>query len=281
MDSISSSCSATPCYWDNTAMKRSYNAVQFSRITASRQESKDITIFTDEGDKVTISYDYKTQASYANLKALVYRGDFAASENQAVVREILTRIQGEDFQFEDSRNLTIAVDGDLNEQELADIKKAIAGIDEIMTDLLHGGDTSEAMTAAAEIRDLESIAGLEADYRYEKTVVIEKYALKDSETDAKYGLSESSTPGRHRNRLNSFMKRIEKMIEIVEHSNVKPSKFFKPLEKLLTNIITELKEDNPANKARRHVADLMGAELIKRIRQLAHKNNFHVTPEIL
>jgi hypothetical protein len=279
MDSISSSCSATPCHWDNTAIRKSYNAVQLSRITASSQESKDITIFTDEGDKVTISYDHETQASYANLKALAYRGDFAASENQAVAREMLTRIQGENFQFEDSRNLTIAVDGDLNKQELADIKKAIAGIDEIMTDLLHGGDISEAMADAAEIRDLETIAGLEANYRYEKTVVIEKYALKDSETYSKHGLSESPTLGRHRNRLKSFMKRIEKMTEIVEHSKVKPSKFFKPLEKLLTNLTKELKEDNPANKARKHVADLMGAELFKRIRQLADKNNFHVTPE--
>jgi hypothetical protein len=226
---------------------------------------------------VTISYDHKTEASYASLKALAYCGDFAAGENQAVAREICARIQGKDFQFDDSRNLTIAVEGDLNKQELADIKKALAGIDEIMTDLLHGGNISEAMAEADEIRDLETIAGLEADYRFEKTVLLEKYTLKNAETYSKNGLSEGLTPGRHRNRYHSLSKRIEKMTEIIEHSNVKPSRFLKPLEKLFANITGEFKEDHPPGKARRHVADLIRDELFKQIRLLAEKDNSHVT----
>ena len=281
MDSISSSCAATPCHWDNAAIKSRYNTAQFSRIAASTQESKDITIYTDEGDRVTISYEHEIQASYADLKVLAYCGDFAVNENQALVGEMLTRIQGRNFQFEDSRNLTIEVDGHLNEQELANIKKAIEGIDEIMTDLLHGGDIAEAMTDAAGIRDLESIAGLEADYRYEKAVVIEKYALSNLETQEKYGLNGGVIPGRHGNKPNSFMNRIEKMAEIIENSDVAPDRFLKPVERLFANITKEINTDNSANKARRHVAGLMGAELIKRIRQLAHKTNFLVTPQIL
>ena len=278
MDSISSSCSTTPGCWDNAAASRSYDAVQFSRIAVSSQESKDITIFTDEGDKVTLSYDHQTQASYANLKALSYRGNFAISEDQAAAKEILAKIQGERFQFEDSQTLTITVDGDLNEQELADIQKAIKGIDEIMTDLLQGGEVSEAMIEDSDIRDLESIASLEADYRYEKTVQIEQIALKESKTYSRYELPENVTPDKQGKRIDSFMKLIDKMSKIVEDSNVKPAKFFRPLKRLFENIIHEHNEDRPGSKVKRHAAELIGSELFQRIKQLVEKDDSDTTP---
>lgn len=197
MDSISSSSSTATCSWDNAAVTQSYNALQFSKIAASSTESKGITIFTDEGDKVTLSYDQQMQASYADLKALSYQGNFTISENQAAVKEILSRIQRESFQLEESRNLIITVDGDLNAQELADIQKAINAIDGIMTDLLQGGSISDAMTEAAGIRDLESIASLEADYRYEKAVWVEKITLQESEAYTGYGMPEDFMPDKH------------------------------------------------------------------------------------
>lgn len=264
---ISSSCSVTPAWWDHAAIRRSYSAVQLSRISVSSCESKDISIYTDEGDKVTISYDHQTQASYANLKALAYRGDFAAGENQVVAKGVLARIQGESFQFEDSRNLIISVDGNLNEQELADIKKAIEGIDKIMTDLLKGGNFSEAMADATELRDLDSIAGLEADYHYEKAVLVENMALREAGIYSRYGLSENISSAGHRRNADPFKKIVDGMTKIVEDSHAKPSNFYKPVKMLFANIIQELKEDKPGNRATRHVAELIGAELIKKIRQ--------------
>ncbi len=281
MDSISSSCATTPACWDSAAVSKSYNSMQFSRISASSKESKDITIYTEEGDKVTISYDQQTQASYDSLKALSYRGDFARSGNQTMAKEVLTSIQGERFQFEDSRSLSISVDGDLNDQELSDIKKALEEVDEIMTDLLQGGNISEAMADAAEIKDLESIAGLEADYRYEKTLQVEKVALEESETYSRYGTPQDISSPKHKNELDSFMKLIDKMAKIVEDSNAKPKKFSKHLNRLFANYAKDLEEDRPGNKAKRRAADLIGAELVKRIEQLADKDKSGGFPKMM
>lgn len=272
MYSVSSPCEATPGCWDNAALSRSHKAMQFSQVTASSEESKNITIYTDEGDKVTLSYDHQTQASYANLKALSYQGSFAVSEDTVGAKEALTRIQGEQFLFEDSRNLTISIEGDLNELEVKDIKEAIMKIDKIMTDLLHGGDTSEAMAGAEKLKDLETLSGLEADYQYERSVLVEQIAVKESTTTLKSEMAEApaASPDEEWTSLNDL---IERMSNIIEETKIKPSKFFKPLRQLFTGISKGLERHLPGHKIKRHMADLIGSELAKRLEQLSEKAN--------
>ena len=279
MNSVASCCSTTPAYRDFDTVSKKYNVVQFSQIEATRKESKDITILTDEGDKVTISYNHQIQLTYANLKALAYNGTFSKTEDQAIVREALARVQGEAFGFEDKQGLTITVEGDLNEHELEDIRKAMESIDEIMTDLLQGGDITEAMAEAAELKDLETITGLEADYRYEKAVLVENTTMQESETYSRPGSAQHIPPGRHGRRLDSFMKFVDRMEKWIEDSRVKPSKFLRPLQGLFRNIHQGLNKDNPIEKAKMRVADLIGSELMKRIRQEKDEEDLESTPK--
>ena len=60
--------------------------------------------------------------TYEGLAKKRVSGDY---QGHAITRENLAMFQGERFEFETSRSISISVDGDLNEQELKDIKKAI------------------------------------------------------------------------------------------------------------------------------------------------------------
>ena len=85
MESITSCCSNTPAYGDFSAVSKNVKATQYSKIEASSSQSKDITLYTEEGDKVTLSYNQESSLTYASLSAMSYGFDFSSDENQAIV----------------------------------------------------------------------------------------------------------------------------------------------------------------------------------------------------
>ncbi len=291
MESITSCCSNTPAYGDLSAVSKNVNAAQYSKIEASSSQSKDITLYTEEGDKVTLSYNQESSLTYANLSAMSYGFDFSSDENQAMVKETLARLEAEMFSFNAGRDITLSVEGNLNEQELSDIKTALKGIDEIMTDLLNGGDISEAMSEAEDIKDLDTIAGLEADYKYERSISIERAAVQQTEIYEKYSIpenatysepaafqepeiyannniSENMTASRHGHRGKSFMKRLDRMADWIEKSHVNPSRFLKPMKNMFKDIQNRFGEDTPIHRAKKNISRLFGRELSSRIHQL-------------
>lgn len=277
MDGVCSCNQNIPDNWNHSAYGKSVNAMEYNRISASSSESKDVTIFTDEGDKVTISYDQKTEASYSNLKALSYQGAFATENDIAVTEEKLTRMQAEQFSFENSKNLSISVDGDLSQEELADIKEALKQIDGMMTDLLHGGDISEAADEIEAIRNLESLSRLEADYSYEKEVLVEHFGAKQTTTYSEYQAPERIGRGRHRRGQKSLERLIEKMEKLIEDSKARPSKFLKPLQRLFDKMSQRLNDDDPALDDKRQTIQLVESELIKTVEKMAIKEQSETT----
>ena len=281
MDGICSCNQNIPDKWNLSAYGKSVNTIEHNRISASSSESKDITIFTDEGDKVTISYDQETEASYINFKTLSYQGAFATANDASVTKEKLSRMQAEQFLFENSKNLSISVAGDLNEAELADIKEALKQIDAVMTDLLQGGNISEAADEIEEIRNLKTLSSLEANYRYEKEVWVEHIAVKQTSAYSEYQATERIDKGRHGRDYNSLEKLIEKMEALVEDSKARPSEFLKPLQRLFDKISQRLDYGIPAHDAKRQTLQLIESELIKKVEQMAIKEQSEVTLTIV
>jgi len=113
---------------DFSANSRIYNELLLTRIETSNQQNKDITIVTDEGDRVTISSSFQSQAVYSTYKGISQYTVSATSENLGMEKNQLTMFEGETFDYENDRNFSISVDGDLNKQELKSIKKAVKNI---------------------------------------------------------------------------------------------------------------------------------------------------------
>ena len=273
MNAISSCCSNMPAYGNSGAISKNAYAAQYSKLVASSSQSKDITLYTDEGDKVTLSYNQESSLTYANLKAMSYGFDYLTADNQEMVKETQARFEAEMFGFNASRDFTLSVEGDLNEQELADIKAAMAGIDEIMMDLLNGGNISEAMADAEEIRDLDTIAGLEAAYKFERSILTERTTVLQTESVAKNNIPENIATPRHGHRGEIFRNKLDNMAALIENSHTDPSRLLNHIKKMIETIQNRYEEDTPIHRAKKHVADLIRNELVDRIDQMAKQNS--------
>jgi hypothetical protein len=254
------------------------NELLLTRVETSNQQTEDITLVTEEGDRVTISSSFQSQAVYSTYEGISQYTVSATSENLAMENTAFVLFEGETFEYENDRNFSISVDGDLNEQELKAIKKAIKTIDKIMTDILYGKNIPEALAKAAEIVNSDSIASLEANYQFEKNVYVEKSAIQETVTYSKDGLAEN-IEAPNNNEL-TIENPIDEMITAVKDSGVTPSKFKKPLNKLFANILNNLPGNDHQNKPRAHLAKFMGRNLINRINQLSkneHINDYSFT----
>src|SRR5262245_28398005 len=89
-------------------------SAQAAKVTVSESQSSDVTLVTAEGDRVTLSSSNSAELSFALYNA---QG----------------RVDGEDSvaasaQFSTSRSFSLTIEGDLNKEELKDIRRAIKTI---------------------------------------------------------------------------------------------------------------------------------------------------------
>lgn len=145
------------------AVIQNFKAEKQSHLTASCEKDLDLSIYTDEGDKVTLSYDAKTKANYLSY------------ENLAWQKGALSWEKNREFSYSSSKSFSLTVDGDLNKQELMDIKKVLKGIDKILRDFM-AEDMKHLLKDTEKIQNLDTIAGVEAQYSYEKQLFIEQKA---------------------------------------------------------------------------------------------------------
>ena len=276
MNSINPSATTISQQPDFSANSRIYNEVLLTRIETSNQQNKDITLVTDEGDRVTISSSFQRQAVYSTYEGISQYTVSATSENLGMENTELTMFEGEQFDYENDRNFSISVDGDLNKQELKSIRKAVKTIDKIMTDILYGKHIPKGLAKAIEISNLGSIASLEANYQYDKTVLVEQTAIQEAVTYSMDGLVEPIAPP-NTNEL-PIENPIDEMITAVKDSGVKPSKFIKPVKKLFANMLNNLPDSDPQNKPKAHLAKLIGTHLIERINHLPEYEDTNTYP---
>jgi hypothetical protein len=161
------------------ACSRSYNTSELNRVTRSLEQHADVTLVTAEGDRVTLSSGSQAQVTYATYEDLRYmRGRFAEFHSETLGLEV-------------SREYSILVDGDLNEKELRDIRKAVRAIEKIMRDFL-SGDIAHAAAKAMKIGKLESISSLDASLQFERSLSVEQQVTG-------YVASEPAEPGKRAN----------------------------------------------------------------------------------
>ena len=266
MNSITQYTPSSPVPADFRGAYQSYAELQAVRISVSEARSKDITIFTDEGDKVTISSNQQNRFQSLTYEGLAREKVSGDHQGHAITRESLAAFKGERFELESSRHISISVVGDLNEQELKDVRKAIKGIDKIMTDLLYGGNMIEAAAKATEIKNLDTISGLEANYRYEKMVMVEQTSIIEAMTYSKRGLTETSPlAAKGANYLHHLKTLIDEMADMVKESRTEHSKFHKSIENLFSNYRNDLNGKEFQDNDKIQLTELIEAALIERI----------------
>jgi len=134
----------------------------------ARKESKDtdLVLRTKDGDIVTLSRSTNKSAEFSTYSGFNKNGNSMVSEN------------GYSMGFAYSSMYEISIEGDIDENELKDINKAINSLDKAMTKLSKG-NVDEALKDALSIGSLGSVAGYEASLTYTETKEYQ-YAEKSS-----------------------------------------------------------------------------------------------------
>ena len=263
----------------NSQPENSYTslALKAARVTASTSLSKDITIETDEGDKVTLSYKNDTRFQAASYDAFYQRNTLVNGENGNLMHQQTAQSYTDIFSYSQENQFSLSIEGDLNQQERKDIRKALEIIDKLMMDTLQGGDLLKAAQNAAKILNLESIDTVDADYRYQSLVTIEEMTQVTSVSNyGDSGVLEDSLSGLELPERSSTEEQVQELIdrmaEFIEEwaaeKKMKTEHFLRPVEKLFADYLEKL-EDDPQAQAQKELFEYLGKGLLEQIRDMS------------
>jgi len=209
----------------------SSRSLQVSQVAAASQTTKDITIYTDEGDKVTLSFESEKSVYYAHYRGQARQVQGDRYQNGAALQMQQVAVSREMLAMSDDSTFAIAVEGNLNDQELKEIKTALQKIDALMTDIVYSNDTTQMAATTAELRELDSLAGIEADYQYTKAEMVQHAALSNESRTVRTTAPVDSHRRSDRQRM-PLRRMLNDLIQMVKASGVKPRMFARPLKEL-------------------------------------------------
>jgi len=150
---------------DNSAALNSQKAPNFSaglqaaQVKVSQSQTADMTIVTAEGDTVTLSSSKSAELSFATYNA------------EGQVGGASVGFSGTSAELHRSSAFSLSVDGDLNKEELKDIRRAIRTIQKAANDALKGHD-EKAASRTAKLASLDQIASIDADLEFNQEVSV-------------------------------------------------------------------------------------------------------------
>ncbi|MFQ5596472.1 MAG: hypothetical protein ACE5GK_00325 [Nitrospiria bacterium] len=140
--------------------------MEASRLQINIEKRSDFTLFTKDGDKVTLS-------SLASLEA----GTTTYTSEGTLTGEA-AQTEVDAFQVNKAFELELSVEGDLNKQEIKDIRRAFTQMRKMVKNYITGRE-DKAMHRASKIMNFKSISGFEAVYQYVRTASAYEGSLED------------------------------------------------------------------------------------------------------
>ncbi|MFQ5588890.1 MAG: SPOR domain-containing protein [Nitrospiria bacterium] len=243
----------------------------FSNTQLQIQKSSAFTLFTAEGDRVSLSTFSSIEASVSTYNHM---------------GEVQGAGESTDISLSKTFAMSLSMEGEFNAEELKDLKKALKAIEKLSKDFFKG-KPEKALDRAERVSGLSTIASFEAVLHYQKNLSVEQTV-----TDTAPALSEpvaqppaspapapstepspaalpvpakpeatptpgpilpdaensppatpvstppASTPQAEPNiRVTAFA---AKITEVIEKSNVEPKKIMKPLNKFMDRLFEKL-----------------------------------------
>ena len=132
---------------------------RLTQVQAATHTSADITLVTAEGDKVTLSTDAVLQAAYTRYDA---RGR---------LRGYGLERHTETFQLASANDISLQIEGDLNDAERADIEQALGTIEKFAADFFTGkGD--EAPNQIFNLGNLNTLRSIDTTLEFSQSLTV-------------------------------------------------------------------------------------------------------------
>jgi hypothetical protein len=143
------------------------STAQATAVNLSQSRSSDITLVTAEGDTVTLSASQTMEMSFETYSSKGVAG--SAAGVSAEVRQ--------------SREFSLTIDGDLNREELKDIRKAIRTLVKAERDVLKGHE-ERATERTARLQDLDQLISIDARMEFRQAVSVTKATVETPASEA-------------------------------------------------------------------------------------------------
>jgi len=154
--------------FDNQAMNnkqdinQQFQKFQSSRFHFASNQSQSIILTTDEGDKITINSSRASSIDYMSY-------DYTKN-----LKNKMMTIQEEKGKVLQSSSFEISIEGDLNEEEKADIQGILKDLDNVMKDLKNGNLYSVLKNSTKLLENKETLSSLNAVLQFSQEVEIEE-----------------------------------------------------------------------------------------------------------
>jgi hypothetical protein len=238
-------------------------AAQDTQIKADSLQQKDITVYTKEGDKVTLTLEARTQLSYSNYQGQFSQISAVGSPNAAALELQNVAVQQETLELAGARTFTVSVEGDLSEQELKDIKTVLQQIDAVMMAILDNGRPQSTPEDLA-IKDLDTLAGAEARYYQTGNIVLQQTTYLESDLAAvRQSPSDGPKPEKHGRDLAAKIR--DRLEHLIDASHVKPRHLARPLKGYFNNLFKHFSDLKPLDRGPYNLARQIGSDLVKHV----------------
>ena len=236
----------------------SYRSAQYRRLTVSQEQNADISILTEEGDKITLSL------------ATEFHAGFVTYSSSGRTRSGAFEVQAESLMVDMSQGLQIRVEGDLSEEEISDIQKTLQEIAKIMQDVL-SGDLDKAAAGAAKVAGYDTISSVAADLSYEQHTILEQRSITESQSQTR-GPAESDS--KHENAEGSREQRIDGLTDLmmarVGRAKTGKRKFLGPARRLLSQMLRRTTHEGHASHGQ-ELAEKVKSSFLKKLQEAADR----------
>lgn len=214
---------------------------QSTRATLDARANAEISLVTADGDKVTLSASSALLATYSTYD---YLGRLDG-------RTLAAR--GEKLQIAGTGAYTVTIEGELDQEELADINKLLDTIEAATSDVL-SGNPEGLLKSFAELGKLDSIATFQAALNYSRSASAERTtniastseAASDNATETAF--TKSPTEPRSTRRFLNRLAQIARHLEDENHLDKTPKRFMQLLKKLANNLHLDEREQRLADR---------------------------------
>ncbi|MCP5045810.1 MAG: hypothetical protein GY940_01460 [bacterium] len=218
-----------------------YKTAEQLKFNASRRETQDITLTTEEGDIINVS-------SLSELKTSYLSFDYSAQ-----LKDKSLALEAEKFNMTSKNAFSISVEGDLNEDEKEDIAKVLSQLDNIMEDLV-SGDLDEVMKGALGLIDgTDTITSIDAVLQFRRQVSMEHRTM--TQVSGNGGLphhlphppGEGNGNGQMMSASNLIAKISNQLMEIIQESSMDNEELKGPVNDLFAKFMDKFSLD-PQNQ---------------------------------
>ena len=132
--------------------------MDLTRLNASSDTHTDLSVVTAGGDRVTLSAESLLRASYAEV-------------NYQSTDQYRLNLHATDSQVQFGNSIEVSVQGQLDQQEQADVQLLVGKLEKVVKQFL-GGDSAGALSKALQIGDLGTVASFELNVQQSAQIAL-------------------------------------------------------------------------------------------------------------